>query len=94
MTGACTVNSPGSGLKQVSDCCEHDNELTGSTKYWGYLEWLRDCWLLKKNSVETGVELTNVVSPSCAEQHLYECSRFMNRKSGYSINTGQEKLQK
>jgi hypothetical protein len=25
------------------------NEHSGSIKYWDLLEWLRNCWLLKKN---------------------------------------------
>jgi hypothetical protein len=56
------LDSSGSGLEQVSDCCEHGDELTGSRKSWEYLECLSDCWLLK-NSLEMGAELTNVVLP-------------------------------
>jgi hypothetical protein len=34
----------------VTDSCEHGNELSGSIKCWEFLEWLRDEWLLKKDS--------------------------------------------
>jgi hypothetical protein len=31
----------------VERFCEHDNEPSGSIKYWEGLEYLSDCWLLK-----------------------------------------------
>jgi hypothetical protein len=34
----------------VEGCCEHDNEPSGSTKHWEILEYLKDCWLVNKNS--------------------------------------------
>jgi hypothetical protein len=34
----------------VEDCCEHDNEPSGSIKCWGNLEQLSDWRLLKKSS--------------------------------------------
>jgi hypothetical protein len=30
--------------------CEHGNEHSGSIKCWEMLEWLSNCWLLKKDS--------------------------------------------
>jgi hypothetical protein len=30
--------------------CEHGDEPSGSIKCWEVLEWLHNCWLLKKGS--------------------------------------------
>jgi hypothetical protein len=42
------VDSSGSGLGLVEGSCEHGNEHQGCIKYWGILEKVSDCWLLKK----------------------------------------------
>jgi hypothetical protein len=34
----------------VEGSCEHGIETSGSTKRWIILEWLKDRWLLKKDS--------------------------------------------
>jgi hypothetical protein len=34
----------------VEGSFEHGNEPSGSIKCWKILEWLSDCWLLKKVS--------------------------------------------
>jgi hypothetical protein len=37
--------------RPVAGFCEQGNEPSDSIKCWGILEWLSDCWLLKKGSV-------------------------------------------
>jgi hypothetical protein len=44
------LHSSGSGEISVTEFCEHGNEPFDSVKYWGFLEWLSDCSLLKKVS--------------------------------------------
>jgi hypothetical protein len=34
----------------VAVSCEHGNEPSGSIKCGEFLDWLSDCWLLKKDS--------------------------------------------
>jgi hypothetical protein len=46
----CGLDSSGSGQGPVAGSCEHGNQLSGSIKFWEFLEWLTDCWLLKKDS--------------------------------------------
>jgi len=36
-------NACGSERGSVSGCCEHGNELSGSTKGREFLDWLSDC---------------------------------------------------
>jgi hypothetical protein len=48
--GGYRLDSYGSGQRQVTDSHEKDNEPSGSVKCWEFLEWLSDCWLLKKGS--------------------------------------------
>jgi len=49
--GRCGLDTSGSGLGPVAGCCEHGNEPSGSVKGGELLDWLRDCQLLKKDSV-------------------------------------------
>jgi len=35
---------------RMTGCCVHGNELPGSVKCGEFLDWLRTCWLLKKDS--------------------------------------------
>jgi len=35
----------GTGRRQVTGCCEHGNEPSGSTKRGKFLDQLRNCWL-------------------------------------------------
>jgi hypothetical protein len=38
----------------VSVSCEHGNGWFDSTKFWVFLQYLRECWLLKKDSASLG----------------------------------------
>jgi hypothetical protein len=40
----------GSGSVPEEGSCEHDNELSGSIKFWEFLESLHNLQLLKKGS--------------------------------------------
>jgi hypothetical protein len=40
-----------SGQRHVVGCCGCGNEISGSIKWWEFLEWLRNCQLLKKDSI-------------------------------------------
>jgi hypothetical protein len=31
------------------ESCEYGNELSGNVKYWKFLGWLSNCWLLKND---------------------------------------------
>jgi hypothetical protein len=42
------LDSSGSGYGPVAGFCERGNGLPGSVKCWKILEYLGDCWLLKK----------------------------------------------
>jgi hypothetical protein len=46
----CGVDSSDSGQGRVAGCCEHGNEPSGSVKGGVFLDYLSDCWLLKKDS--------------------------------------------
>jgi hypothetical protein len=36
----------------VASCCQHDNEFPVSVEDREFLEYPRDCWLLKENSAK------------------------------------------
>ena len=33
----------------MAGCCESDSEPSGRIKYWEFLDWLRNCQLLKED---------------------------------------------
>jgi hypothetical protein len=48
--GGCGVVLSGTGYRPMVNSCKNGKEHSGSIKYWEYLEWLSNCWLLKKKS--------------------------------------------
>jgi hypothetical protein len=44
------LDGSGSGFGQVADTCEHSNEFPGCVKCGEFLDWLRNCELLIKES--------------------------------------------
>jgi hypothetical protein len=53
------LDSCGSGQKRLTDFCEHGNEPSASIENWEFLEWLSNCWLFKKDSVEFVCSIDN-----------------------------------
>jgi hypothetical protein len=50
---------------QVSGSCECGLEPEGSTTFWKYLDYLRTCWLVKKDSAGSS-ELRSYIDCSAA----------------------------
>jgi hypothetical protein len=46
----CRLDLSGSEKGPMEGSCEHGNEPSGSMKYWAFLEWVSNCWLLKEDS--------------------------------------------
>jgi hypothetical protein len=51
----------------VAGCCECGNERLGSIKCGEFLDWLRNCWLLKKASAPWSLLLSYVLVCSSAD---------------------------
>ena len=62
MGGWCGLDGSGTGQGQVVGCCEHVHEPSGFTKCWEFLDQLRNCWLLKKDSAPWRWVLTAVLT--------------------------------
>lgn len=52
------------GVRKVVGSCEQGNEPFGSTKCWDFLDWLRNCYLLKKDSAAWSLLIDQLVAQS------------------------------
>jgi hypothetical protein len=83
------VDSSFPGYGPVAGYCEHDNEPSGSIKYWEIFKYLSDCCLLKKDSVPGSYLVMHMAVILCIMTtiiYLWSCnpikmSRFVNHFS-------------
>jgi hypothetical protein len=55
--------------KRLVTCsCERGNEPSGSIKCWVFLEWLSNCWILRKDSAPWSQLVTRDVINKCGEE--------------------------
>ena len=63
-------------LRTGTGCCECGDELSVSMKYGEFLDWLRTCYLLTKDSVPCSFEGYYILNKACGptiEGQLYYC---------------------
>jgi hypothetical protein len=56
----CRLDLSGSGYRTVAGSCEHGNEPSGSVKLRTLLEWLINCWVLRKGSAPLSYLFKNI----------------------------------
>ena len=73
----------GWGQGEVAGCCCGGNELSGSIKCKEFLDWVRNCWLLRKDSCCMELVRYSVFTKPCylilkPFQSIKQCTMFLS----------------